>query len=166
MSKTAIDLAIKNIASGVEGMGQVHSRFRYSRSGAKLLTLLRGDATQNDPVNGLMFTRKAVSERTETISGAIGGVSGQNVRLHRYEFVWVFRLVDEEDTETVFQDYIENFIAAFAAEPTLDGACRSIYGPDGAYGIQVVEIGVDDFDMDTLHHTASMVLYVEEAISR
>ncbi len=159
MSEASVRAAIKTILETVPGIGRVHDFDRWSRSWSRFLELMR--ELPGGPVNGWMISRHSTSETAETLGGS-GGLG--TVRVHHYEIRGIRTLDDDAASEHDFQALIEAVCDAFRARPDLDGACDSIVGPGNEYGVQVREVGVDDFDMDTLYHTCTLWLYAQETV--
>lgn len=157
MSLATIRAAVKTTLEGVSDIGNVYDYERWAKDWQTFLSLFK-DA--NNVINGWMFSRIATPQRQATL--------GEKERAHIFALRGIRGLKDEDATEKMFQDHIEDIVSAFDADETLGGACLSInpdWGPmSGATGLQITEVNNRVFGT-VLCHFAEGRLCALETIS-
>jgi hypothetical protein len=126
-----------------------------------MLELFRVGGHSDGKINGWTISRK----RTATEQATMGEIE----RAHVFMIRGVYGLKDADATESTFQALIEDIQAAFEADDTLGGACRTIdpdWGPmSGAVGLQVDLVEPRMFG-GVLCHYAECRLCAIEALER
>ena len=117
MSLSAIEEQIKAILSGVDGMGVVHDYERWAATWEKFLALFSvEDAEGVRRINGWTFSRRKTPETEPTES--------HNLRTYHFRFRGIYGLKDDDASERVFQQLIEDVCAAFRAAYKLNSTAH------------------------------------------
>ena len=130
MALSDIREQIKAILSGVDGIGIVHDYVRWSSDWKKFLDLYK-DA--DGKINGWHITRTATPEKWLT--------NIEYIRVYEWLIRGIYGLKDEDATEILFQNIIEDICTAFRNKDTLNDTCETVapeFGSlSGRAGIQV-----------------------------
>ena len=122
---------VKAILSGVSGIGVVHDYERWEDTWQKFLEHYKDP---DEKINGWTITRNATPEKWLT--------NVEYIRVYELVIRGIYGLKDENATELVFQDLIEDICTAFRNKDTLNDTCETI-APElgslsGHAGVQVV----------------------------
>lgn len=147
MSEATIRAAIKSTLEGVSNIGPVHDRMRWTRSLAELLKMLEDD---DGTVNGWMIHRASAS--------ATRYPNGRVDREHQYRILGIYKLDDDDDTDSDFQALLEAIHDAFISDGTLGGACT------WSDAIQITDIDTEEYG-NRLYHVAELTLAAQERIT-
>ena len=126
--------AIVAALASVPDIGQVHDRERYAHSNADFQALyLFTPSDGPEQLRGWVVRRTATLERTADLGGS--------VNVHTWVIRGYLAFNDEQATELVLDDLVEQFRALVRDDPTLGGACQP--GPlnDETDGVQVTDAG-------------------------
>jgi len=124
MSVSAIRTRIKAKLSAVEGIGIVHEYQRWASTWSKFLSQFK---TESDVINGWMITRRATPSARDTMPTLNRG--------HVFILTGFYGLNDDDATELVFQDMVEDIQDAFDSDVTLGGLVLK----SGPLQVKVVE---------------------------
>ena len=150
---------IKTIISATEGVGRVHDYDRWAADWKKMLELFKHtDAEGNEKINGWVFTRTKTPERWLT--------NIKYLRVYEWLIRGVYGLQDDQATELIYQNIIENICGSFRTNNTLNGTCETIAPEFGSFnglaGVQVQLVEVRMF-AGVLCHYCELGLGVQVA---
>ncbi|MCD6663509.1 MAG: hypothetical protein LT082_08925 [Comamonas sp.] len=133
--------AIVAALASVPAIGIVHDRERHADSNAKfiaqyLYTPPAGSVPAEPHIRGWWLRRAATAERSPNLR--------RTVNVHTWAVRGYLAFRDQEATELVLDDLVEQFRAVVRADLTLGGVCQP--GPLGASddasdGVQVLDAG-------------------------
>jgi hypothetical protein len=146
---------IKSVLESVDGVGVVHGYVRWAPDWEKFLALF----SENGKVNGWMISRQSVTRHRTAYSEVQAA--------HIFVLTGIYGLNDADESELTFQGILDSVQSAFAADPTMGGACETINPEVGAmngqYGLQIEMIENRMFG-SVLCHTAECRLCCIELI--
>lgn len=112
MSLSTIREQIKAILSGVSGVGVVHDYDRWAAHWAAFLGLFTVEEDGQKTVNGWVITRRKTAANTASTT--------HDARRHDFLIRGIYGLKDDDASEIVFQQLIEDICAAFKAKYKLN----------------------------------------------
>lgn len=113
MSLANIREQIKAILSGVSGIGVVHDYDRWASTWEKFLDQYKDEATGK--INGWAITRTKTPEEADSFE--------KHARDYEFTVRGFYGLKDEDASEIVFQDLVEDICTAFRTNFTLNSTC-------------------------------------------
>lgn len=146
MSLADIREQIKAILSGVAGVGVVHDYQRWAADRQKFLDLF---ADKNGKINTWCITRTKTPEACDTTS--------HHTRRHTFRIRGYYGLKDENATELIFQNLVEDICAEFRSKYKLNDTATDT-GP-----VQVDKVDLWSF-FGVLCHFCELTLEAEEIL--
>ncbi len=136
---------IKTILSGVSGAGVVHDYDRWASTWEKFLDLFKDEATGK--INGWTITRDKTPATTASTT--------HDSRVHHFRIRGYYGLKDEDASEIVFQQLIEDICASFRSKYKLN---------DTAENTEPVQVEAVDLRIfgNVLCHYCELLLMAEE----
>lgn len=126
--------AIVAALASVPDIGQVHDRERYAANNSDFQSLyLFTPSGGPEQLRGWWIRRTATLENTADLGGS--------VNVHTWTIRGYLAFADEQATELVLDDLVEQFRAVVRDDPTLGGACESGPLSDETDGVQVADAG-------------------------
>ena len=125
--------AIVAALASVPGMGVVHDRERYASDNSKFAALYLYTPAGGEPqIRGWWLRRVETEERTDTF--------GPGTNVHTWHVRGYMAFADDDGSELVFDELIEDFRAVVRQDPTLGGACEQP-PEEETDGVQVLDAG-------------------------
>lgn len=129
MSYPLIRAQVATVLATVDGMGVIHAYQRWAADFQKFLTFFKAAGK----INGCVITRTALAREQRT--------AGEKELAHVMTIRFYYGLRDDDASEHVLQQLLDDAGAAFDAKETLNDTCDTIHpdwGPmDGAAGLVV-----------------------------